>query len=132
MLPGLNNALGVFIPKGEVEADKVVGVHRAPEATRPLYLSNTDNKIVSMALNRPFGYLCQMYCHTVQKGLIRGRQMSENIINLEARMITWWCQLGAKNCGYALFDVRAAFPSLLHCSIMFVLVLLPTTTVAAM
>eukprot|EP00959_Pyramimonas_sp_CCMP1952_P243960 5099591-Pyramimonas_sp.AAC.1 len=49
--------------------------------------------------------------------------MLSNILELETRAVSWWCQLGAGKTGCTFFDIRAAFPSVLH---VFILIILKT------
>ena len=111
----------MFLAKGtEPEDSKLVS--RAPECTRPLYLSNTDNKIISIAINRPFKLLCQTTVATEQRGFVVGRDLISNVVDIESRALSWWCQQGCDEAGMAFLDIRAAFPSLYHAMIWWVLV----------
>eukprot|EP00959_Pyramimonas_sp_CCMP1952_P061936 1294232-Pyramimonas_sp.AAC.1 len=59
--------------------------------------------------------------------------MNDNILTLESWALQWYCQMGLRGTGFAFFDVRAAFPRLLHAMIWWVLgaMGLPTSIVDA-
>ena len=82
----------VFIPKGDDPNDDDI-VARAACDLRPLNLSNTDNKIVSLALNGRLAALCQATVAEQQRGFVAGRHIEDNLFQLEASAIA----LGATN-----------------------------------
>eukprot|EP00959_Pyramimonas_sp_CCMP1952_P208706 4365760-Pyramimonas_sp.AAC.1 len=77
-------------------------------------MSCTSNKLVSLALNRPLAAIRRCSCIKEQRGFVGERNMNENILELEYRAMHWYVQRLVSACGIVLYDVRAAFPSLLH------------------
>jgi hypothetical protein len=110
--PDFNKSNMVFIPKGELEAD-YVQVQRAPEATRPITLSNTVAKLFTKVLNGKLSELASSTVHGNQRGFVRGRRMQDNIIEAESLAIHL-CRHFASVSGIVLFDFASAFPSLGH------------------
>jgi hypothetical protein len=110
--PGFNHSTMVFIPKGELEQD-VIQVQRAPEAMRPITLSNTDAKLVAAILNNKLSQLASITVIGQQRGFVRGRGMVDNIIETEA-LALHLCRHFAEESGMVLFDFVSAFPSLSH------------------
>jgi hypothetical protein len=109
---GFNTGNIVFIPKGELEADDAQ-IRRSPEATRPICLSNTDNKLLAALLNDKLSTLAAATVHSQQRGFVRGRSLVDNIMEIEAMAIHVH-KYYREASGIALFDFTAAFPSLSH------------------
>eukprot|EP00959_Pyramimonas_sp_CCMP1952_P090140 1887045-Pyramimonas_sp.AAC.1 len=63
----------------------------------------------------------QECCIDFQRGFTPGRNFTNNIVALESRAVEWFVQGGLQATGYVTFDIKAAFPTLLHSMIMFVL-----------
>eukprot|EP00959_Pyramimonas_sp_CCMP1952_P111785 2338119-Pyramimonas_sp.AAC.1 len=83
--------MAVFLAKGDEPADASFAVW-APEKTRPISFSDTDNKIVSVAIKIPLGTVCQRVVFQQQRGFVRGRQMLGNILDLESKCLHWLVQ----------------------------------------
>ncbi|CAK0891134.1 unnamed protein product, partial [Prorocentrum cordatum] len=115
-----NLALSVFLPKGTEREDQYV-ITRQPSVTRPIALSNTDNKILSKMIGWYLAPIASVTVDHSQRGFVGGRQLAENIIELEAVMLRWVSICGEKEGGHAFFDVASAFPSLAHSFIFAVL-----------
>ena len=115
-----NIGLMVFIPKGAHQED-ASSFWRSPEDVRPITLSNSDAKILGSALNKALSDQCELGASDVQNGFVRTRQMSDNILKLECNMLRYGILQCVKSAGCVLLDVKAAFPSLLHFWIEFVL-----------
>jgi endonuclease/exonuclease/phosphatase family metal-dependent hydrolase len=109
---GFNRSLMVLIPKGELDGDHLA-IARAPEATRPITLSNSIAKIFAMCLNRGLSQLAQSTVLPRQRGFVRGRHLIDNILETESFMMhsTKWFDDKA---GLLLLDFAAAFPSVAH------------------
>ena len=108
-----NEAFMVFIAKGDHGDDDETTCIRTPSTTRPLTLSNTDTKLISAAINRPLSAYASSVVAGQQRGFIKGRSISDNIVELEAQSLVW----AGRHCvPHALvsFDIAAAFPSLNH------------------
>ncbi|CAK0802619.1 unnamed protein product, partial [Prorocentrum cordatum] len=108
-----NEALGVFLPKGSQPGDDIL-VRREADTTRPISLSNSDNKIISKALNCFLRDIVEITAHTQQRGFVRGRQIVDNLIEMEAHGLVWGSVEGFDNAGDAMFDIASAFPSISH------------------
>jgi hypothetical protein len=81
-------------------------------------LSNTDNKIVALAINGRLSALCQTTVAAQQRGFVAGRHIEDNLFQLEASAIA----LGASNHRTAaaiFFDFTTAFPALAHAWMFF-------------
>ena len=106
-----NESLLVFIPKGDGDPLRN-DVEAAPKDLRPLNLSNSDHKLVAQALNCALAEIAQRVCHQNQRGFIKGRNISDNVVQLEGA--TQVHLLRDDRCpGQLLFDVQAAFASVL-------------------
>ena len=81
-----NRSTLVFIPKGEPGAGGV-GVQARPGDLRPLSLSNADQKLVALAINVSLGRVCGGTVHSAQRGFRRGKLITDNALELEARMM---------------------------------------------
>ena len=94
-----NSAKVVFPPKGKIVSDFGGMLTREPGKTRPISLSNTDNKTISSALAHPLNQLAAKTVASFQTGGPSGRFMGDNIINLEAKalqylalLVLWHCR----------------------------------------
>ena len=120
MPEGFNHSMLMFLPK-ETAADDEEEHDRKPEDTRPLCLSNTDAKLVASATGHSLNE-CASRCVTAeQAGFIRGRSMTGNILTIEAQALAFAASPAVKTGGILPFDFGAAFPSVAHAWIMFVL-----------
>ena len=104
-----NGSTLVFIPKGEPVAGGV-GVQARPGDLRPLSLSNADQKLVALAINVSLSRVCEGTVHSAQRGFRRGRLITDNVLELEARIMRE-LYAGARCPALLLIDIRAAFPS---------------------
>eukprot|EP00959_Pyramimonas_sp_CCMP1952_P417101 8738899-Pyramimonas_sp.AAC.1 len=83
--PKFNRGMAVFLAKGSGPDDTSSQIIRKPETTRPITLSNSDNKGISLAINRSLSQIAPQTVLANQRGVIPGRYMNENIIDLESR-----------------------------------------------
>ena len=112
-------ALQVFIPKGVSPDDKSM-VSRSAENLRPISLANTDGKIITAVISVPMNKVAQRTVDGRQRGFIRDRKMLDNILELEAYGLG--AQLRGLRYAVLIFlDFAAAFPSIFHQWILFVL-----------
>ena len=111
--PAFNRGQICFLPK-DTGAQTSGEVFKAPEATRPLTLSNTDNKLFGSALSIPLGQQAQYSCAELQCGFIKGRNIIDNLIALESHLLEHATFFGQKFAGLFLLDIKSAFPSLDH------------------
>ena len=105
----LNGSTPVFIPKGEPVAGGV-GVQARPGDLRPLSLSNADQKLVALAINVSLSRVCEGTVHSAQRGLKKGKLITDNVIELGARIMKE-LYTGARCPAPLLIDIKAAFPS---------------------
>ena len=110
--PTFNFCNLAFIPKGEDINDDII-VARAPSSTRPISLSNTDNKYFALAINRPLAEVAKIAVHPRQRGFVQGRSLVDNVLEVEGFAQSYTIA-DAENPAIFLFDVMAAFPSLSH------------------
>ena len=87
-------------------------VDRRPGRLRTLSCCNTDRKILSGAVTCPLGQVAQKYCLPRQRGGIKGRQMIDNIIELDTFM-RLACFYSCIRPALLSFDLQAAFPSII-------------------
>ena len=104
-----NRSTLVLIPKGEPGAGGA-GVQARPGDLRPLSLSNADQKLVALAINVSLGRVCGGTVHSAQRGFRRGRLITDNVIELEARTMKE-LYTGARCPALLFIDIKAAFPS---------------------
>eukprot|EP00959_Pyramimonas_sp_CCMP1952_P050051 1046253-Pyramimonas_sp.AAC.1 len=101
--PGFNHGVSAFLPKGKEEAG-TRGQTRMADCTRPLTLSNTDNKLIASAICRPLTRLAVSVCSGVQKGFIPGRQGLDRVIDLDSQIMITNDIEGNFRSGACLFD----------------------------
>ena len=81
-----------------------------PSDTRPLSGANADAKIFAMALAERFNTVVNKWAIAAQRGFIRGRQMLQNVIDIETHAIVD-ARLPTRSAALIFFDFAAAFPS---------------------
>jgi endonuclease/exonuclease/phosphatase family metal-dependent hydrolase len=116
---GFNRCFLACIPKGDAPGDHI-GIARTPESTRPIAMSNSVAKLLAMAVNRVLAPVAQTTILDRQRGFVKGRSITDNIMETESLAIRFVKFYAAKS-GIVLFDFAAAFPSLAHCWIFIVL-----------
>ena len=107
-----NLSLLCCLPKKPCGADPEQGEFYRGEDTRPLALVNTDNRIIASAARIAWEPLLSKYISTAQQGFLKGRQMINNIIEVDydSMTVSLKCERGM----LVLFDFKAAFPSVAH------------------
>ena len=82
----------------------------APASTRPLSISNTDNRLISATIKYSWEPHLAKGVHPHQRGFLPGRSILQNIIDIneQALHVAFGSQAGA----IIFFDFKAAFPSL--------------------
>ena len=73
----------VYLFPESIDSEGPSGVERSPEITRPITLSNTDSKIVCGLLNLSLAKAAEALCDHPQRGFIKGRNPSDNILGLD-------------------------------------------------
>jgi exonuclease III len=117
--PNFNKCYLACIPKGDAPGDHL-GVARTPGSTRPIAMSNSVAKVLAMAVNRSLAPIAQRTILDRQRGFVRGRSITDNILETESLAIRF-VKFYSANSGIVLFDFAAAFPSLAHAWIFIVL-----------
>ena len=115
LLPvSFNDSLTVFVPKG-MEQDDETGIVRDPLDTRPLALNNSDNKAIGGVVNFLLKRTMARSACALQRGFIPGRQLLENVLNLDTHARAQGMRDGGCRIPIlAFWDYAAAFPSVAH------------------
>lgn len=111
------------ILKSEADDDDVV-VARCPGETRPLTVSDSDGKIVSGALDAPLSTIARDTILEHQRGCLRGRSLVDNVVEADGYVAAFALLGEDASAAMLCCDFRAAFPSLEHGWIWFVLELM--------
>ena len=120
--PHFNESRLVFIPKGEEAHNDIDGsTARSPANTRPITLSNTDNKVFAAAINHVLAGATAEVIGPYQQGFIKGRSIVHQVVALDG-YASLWARFFPKDLAVILFDIIAAFPSLSHMFIFMTLV----------
>eukprot|EP00969_Alexandrium_andersonii_P266166 11763930-Alexandrium_andersonii.AAC.1 len=64
--------------------------------------------------------VCSELVSPIQRGFVQGRNPTDNVVDMEASAMKWTMTVGNKPC-LAMFGVAAAFPSVAHKWIFWVL-----------
>eukprot|EP00959_Pyramimonas_sp_CCMP1952_P301276 6303532-Pyramimonas_sp.AAC.1 len=110
--PDFNDSAAAFLPKGNSREGE--GTTRSADETRPPSLSNMDNKLVSASIGWALSIAASDLVQGGQKGFLKGRQMIDNIIEVDANMMLAHSVCDCRRAGSAVFDLKAAFPSIYH------------------
>ena len=109
-----NESITVFPPKGEESGDADF-VCCAPSNVRPISLNNSDNKLVCTVYNNKLSVETTKHISQIQRGFIRERQFTENIVELDAKAREYSMTADAGSMpALVLWNFTAAFPSVLH------------------
>ena len=104
-----NESLLVCLPKQALRVDQDGSQVYNAESTRPLSITNTDNRIIASSYRLRWEPLIAPAICDDQRGFIQGRSMLRNIIEVEhAAMIA---SLEERDAAIVLFDFASAFPS---------------------
>ena len=107
-----NLSLLCCLPKKATGNDPTLGAYYDAEATRPLALVNTDNRIIASAARITWEPILASYISHHQQGFLKGRQMLNNIIDIDYHAMT--VSLTSSKGAVIFFDFKAAFPSVSH------------------
>ena len=106
-----SSSLAVFLPKGDCAGDDQE-VIRSPSDVRPLGLKNIDNKTICAVWNHALRPQIARQACSLQRGFVAGRQLLENITDLDAEARVYGHPSDAHLLPIlVLFDFCAAFPS---------------------
>ena len=103
-----------FAPKAREEADEAEGVARRPSELRPLAMKLTANKLVCAAWAAQLRGVIVEDTPGEQRGGIHGRQILQNVLDLDCAARSRAIQRGFPGSALVLLDMAAAFPSLAH------------------
>ena len=117
---GMNFSKLVVIPKEEPENPAEETQSIRVDNVRPLSLSNVDSKLVASVAIKPVTDAASSQLHCDQRGGLSGRQLDDDILDIEAKAIQFALQ---KACLAALFcfDIKTAFPALSRAYIFWIL-----------
>ena len=107
--PAFNESLMVFLPKKADCVDSAGRAVYAPENTRPLNITNTENRILASAVRLKLEPHLSPEISEMQRGFVGGRSMLSNLVDMDESMQI--VALSAERGAGVLFDFAAAFPS---------------------
>ena len=107
-----NGGLLCCLPKASAGEDEAEGTFYEPSGTRPLTIVNTDNRIIASAYRLRWEPILEPWVSPQQQGFLRGRSLLSNVVAIEEASMEY--SLSSLHPGVILFDLAAAFPSVLH------------------
>ena len=110
MPAAFNEAFLVCLGKKPSRADAIHGLVFRAAATRPLSISNTDNRIIAGAIRILVEAKVAEWVSEAQRGFLRGRSMVLNIVEVDHAMRT--LAFHFHHPAAVFFDFSAAFPSI--------------------
>ena len=100
-----------FLPKKPIDEVDGISIYD-PASTRPLNVTNTDNRLIASATRLAIEPILAEYITRDQNGFLRGRSMLGNLVDIDEGMARAALQ---EQAAIALFfDFAAAFPSVEH------------------
>ena len=99
------------LPKGDNNQDCSDSCIRDLSKTRPLSGANTDAKLFASCLAHVINSFVNDWAFVHQRGFIRGRNILENVLQVENALIKK-AAAGGSSAAAVLFDFKAAFPSI--------------------
>jgi len=107
-----NASILCCLPKKPSGVHEEAGEFYHPDATRPLNISNVDNRLLASAARLAWEPKFEKWISAMQRGFLKGRQMLHNVLDIdfEAMRVSLKTEHGL----LVLFDFRAAFPSVSH------------------
>ena len=105
-----NGSLLACLPKTPSQVAKDGTAIYAPSSTRPLSISNTDNRLFSVTIKHSWEPVLAKGVHPHQRGFLPGRSILQNVIDINEQALhaAFHSQEGV----IVFFDFKAAFPSL--------------------
>ena len=110
--PSFNISFLHFLPKQAVGTTAEGLEICSPDSVRPLNVCNTDNRILASATRRAIGPILARNISILQRGFIGGRDMLDNLFDVEEAMII--ASSTSEGATALFFDFAAAFPSVEH------------------
>jgi len=127
-----NHAFLALIPKQAEPDDHIHGTYWMPKNLRPLSLSNTDVKLLALALNAVVAPVLPHWARPEQRGFINDRLILQNVVDVESCALAASLRTSLDDPGLRLsnpaaifFDFGVAFPSLAQ---LFLWILLSATS----
>ena len=107
-----NLSILCLLPKKASGHDEAKGNYYHPGDTRPLSISNVDNRLLASAARLAWEPILERWVSRLQRGFLKGRSMLHNTIDIDWESMV----ISLKHDGGALvlFDFKAAFPSISH------------------
>ena len=102
----------VFLKKFVSGSHSEWGDFCTPEDTRPLNITNSDNRLLANAVRLRMEPILERWISPMQRGFLSGRSMLPNVIDVEEAMMH--TALTEEEGAAISFDFKAAFPSVLH------------------
>ena len=110
--PDFNHSDMVFLQKSVSGSHSEWGDFCTPEDTRPLNITNSDNRLLANAVRLRMEPILERWISPMQRGVLSGRSNLCNVIDVEEAMMH--TALTEKEGAAIFFDFKAAFPSVLH------------------
>ena len=107
-----NDATLICLPKNPTGTDPEHGTFFSPEATRPLSIVNTDNRLMASAIRIRLERVVTRWITRAQKGFLKGRSMLSNVVSIDAISVA--VALQNPRAATILLDFKAAFVSISH------------------
>ena len=107
-----NESILCLLPKKPTGTDDSNGTYYHPGSTRPLNVSNVDNRLLASAARLAWEPVLEAWISLAQRGFLKGRQMLHNILDIDWASMK--VSLNNEHGSLLLFDFRAAFPSVSH------------------
>jgi len=107
-----NVSILCLLPKKPTGVDESFGTYYHPKDTRPLSISNVDNRLLASAARLAWEPVLERWVSKFQRGFLKGRSMLHNVIDVDTASMT--VSLKHEHGALVLFDFKAAFPSVSH------------------
>eukprot|EP00959_Pyramimonas_sp_CCMP1952_P468264 9492941-Pyramimonas_sp.AAC.1 len=113
---GFNASLLCCLPKKPTRTSEAGEQIYKPEGTRPLSITNTDNRIIANACRLRWEPVVGPGIASSQRGFLQGRSMLSNVVDVEHHAML--AATEEQDAAIVLFDFTAAFPSVSRTYIM--------------
>ena len=107
-----NVSILCLLPKKITGQDVEMGSYFHPNDTRPLSVSNVDNRLLASAARIAWEPILEKWVSEAQRGFLKGRSMLHNVLEIDWSAMT--VSLKSEHGALVLFDFKAAFPSVSH------------------
>ncbi len=110
--PNFNECLCFMLPKKPSGHDDAHGNFYDADATRPISVANTDNRVMANAMRYAIEPALARWVSPNQRGFIGGRSLLANVIDIEEAMVMTALHEDDGACIFC--DLAAAFPCMDH------------------